>query len=568
MTHYRKLGGFALSFLACVISCGVLLRAADADLLLKNGRIWTGDPGDPWAEAVAIRGSRILAVGNNNAVADQAGAHSNVIDLHGRLAIPGFHEAATQFLAGSMAMSGIDLTGACSLAEMQARVRDYAAAHPKEPWLTGSGWKTECFPDHRWPAKQDLDAVVRDRPVFLRAADAQAAWVNSRALQLAGITPQTRYPGLGQIVTDPATNEPTGCLREGAQHLVTKVIPDPTRAHKLAALEQAIKLAASLGITGIDNAGGDAELVSLFDELDREKKLALRVNLALTISPAMLPNAVERIVEMKQIYRSPRLRVTGARFVLDGSVALRTAALLAPYSDAPASSGRLDWTPEAYESLVTQCDAGGLQVMTHAAGDRAVRMALDAYEYARRENGTHDSRWRIDGIETIAPSDVARMGRLGVVSGAAPAEALDGPLDAFERAVGPERLKFGYPWASLDAGGAKLVFSSGWPLERSLDPIRAIYAAVNRVTPDRKPAGGWVPAQKIGVETAVRAFTANAAYASFSEHQWGQIRAGMLADVVVLSRDLFETSPLELNSARIDMTIFDGKIVYSTASEQ
>jgi predicted amidohydrolase YtcJ len=565
MTHYRKLGPVALSFLACVIACGARLHASDADLLLKNGRIWTGDPASPWAEAVAIRGSRILAVGNNNTVADQTGAQANVIDLRGRLAIPGFHEAAAQFLAGSLALSGIDLTGACSLAEMQARVRDYAAAHPKEPWLTGSGWQPDCFPDHRLPLRQDLDAVVRDRPVFLRSADSRAAWVNSRALQLAGITAQTHYAGLGQIVTDPKTNEPTGCLKDSAQRLVSKVIPDPPRAHKLAALEQTIRLAASLGITSIDNAGGDPELVSLFDELDREKKLTLRVNLALTISPAMLPDTVERIVEMKQTYRSPRFHVAGARFVLDGSVPLRTAALLAPYSDAPASSGRLDWTPEAYQSLVAQCDAAGLQVVTRAAGDRAVHLALDAYDYARRENGPRDARWRIDGIETIAPADVLRLGRLGVISAAAPAQALAGPLDEFERAIGPERLKFAYPWASIEASGARVIFSSGWPLDRSLDPIRAIYAAVNRLTPDRKPAGGWVPAQKVGVEIALRAFTVDAAYASFAAKRWGQIRAGMLADIVVLSRDLFETSPLDLNSARVDMTIFDGKILYNNS---
>ncbi len=567
MTHYRKLGGFALRFLVCVLMLSSGLRGAEADVLLKNGRIWTGDPGDPWAEAVAIRGSRILAVGNNNTVADLAGAHANVIDLHGRLAIPGFHDATTQFLAGSLALSGVDLTGACSLAEMQARVRDYAAAHPKDVWLIGSGWAVECFPDHRLPTKQDLDAVVRDRPVFLRGANARAAWVNSKALQLAGVTAQTHYSGLGQVVLDSKTNEPTGCLKEGAQNLVAKVIPDPTRAHKLAALEQAIKLAATLGITGIDNAGGDAELVSLFDELDRQKKLTMRVSLALTLSPAMVPDAVERIVEMKQLYRGSRLRLTGARFVLDGSVALHTAALFAPYSDAPAASGRLDWAPDAFESMVAQCDAGGLQVVTHAAGDRAVHMALDAYEYARRENGPHDARWRIDGIETVSAGDAARFGRLGVISAAAPTEALAGSLDVFERAVGPERLKFAYPWESLESGGAKLVFSSGWPIERSFDPIRAIFSAVNRVTPAGKPAGGWVPSQRVSVEAAVRAFTVDGAYASFEDRQWGQIKAGMLADVVVLSRDLFEASPLELGSARVDMTIFDGRIVYSGSPE-
>ncbi len=544
------------------------LRAAEADLLLKNGRVWTGDPADPWAEAVAIRGSRILAVGNNGSVADLAGPHASVIDLRGRLAIPGFNDASTQFLSGSLALGGIDLTGVCSLADMQARVRDYAATHPKDAWLAGSGWQYECFPDHRLPTRQDLDAVVRDRPVFLRAADLHAAWVNSKALQLAGVNAQTHFTGSGQVVADPKTNEPTGCLKDGAQTLVAKAMPEPSRAHKLAALEQGMKLAASLGITSIQNSGGDAELVSLFDELDRERKLTLRVNIALTLAPAMPPDAVERFIELKQIYHGPRLRASGVRLVLDGAIATHSAAMLAPYTDSPAASGRLDWTPEALDNIVSLCDAGGMQVIIRAAGDRAVRMALDAYEYARRENGAHDARPRIERIENAAPADLPRFAHLGVLASVKPSVALAQPADVWERAAGVERLKFAFPWQSLESVGAKLVFSSGWPAMRASDPIRALSAAINRQTPDGKPAGGWVPAQRVSVDTALRASTVNGAYATFDERQKGQIKDSMLADVVVLSRDLFEMAPAETGSARIDLTIFDGKVIYTrTAAE-
>lgn len=561
MSHYRKQFLYILGSVLLLL-CAAPLQAADADLILKNGRIWTGDPENPWAEAIAIRRSRIVAVGNNLPVAQLAGPNSHVIDLGGRLAVPGFNDAHTHFVTNSLNMAGVDLSGDCSVAAMQKAVKDWAAAHPKEIWITGSGWRYECFSAHQLPARQDLDAVVRDRPVFLRSWDGHAAWVNSKALQLAGVGAHTRYTGSGQLGVDPKTGEPTGYLKEGARALVEKTIPETSREKKLAALEQGLKLAASMGITSIQNAGGDSETLALFDELEKQRKLTARVNVALTVSPSMQDDSVDHLLELKQNFHSFRVRAGAVKFVLDGSVESHTAAMLAPYSDG-SGSAKIAWTPEAYNAMVTLADSGGFQVFTHASGDKAVRMALDAYEDARKANGSHDARFRIEQIEAIAPADLARFSRLGVLASVQPVRADPAMADLWSKALGPERLKLVFPWRSLEQAGARLVFSSDCPAMMRCDPIRGISAAVTRETPDGKPAGGWMAGQRVSVESAVRAFTVNGAYASFEDRMKGKLKAGMLADVAVLSQDIFSIPPEEIYKTKVDLTIFDGQVIYT-----
>ncbi len=545
MSHYRKLFLYILGLLLPLD-----LLAADAGLILKNGRIWTADPDNPWAEAIAIGGSRILAAGNNQAVAGLAGPHAQVIDLHGRLAIPGFNDAGLHFLAGSLDLGDLDLDGACSVADLQKRLRDWAAAHPREPWITGSSFNPSCLADHRQLTRLDLDAAIRDRPVFLRESGLHAAWVNSKALQLAGLAP-------------PKSTDLNACLRDAALAAAARLLPEPSRARKLAALEQGMKLASSLGITSIQNSGGDAELLSLFDELDKQRKLSLRVSVALSFNPSSSPDSLDHFLELRQTFHGLRLRAGAVRFVLDGPSDSRAAALLAPYTDLPASSGRLNWAPEAYQSLIALYAAAGLPIVADAAGDRAVRVALDAYEFAHKENGPRDSRFRIEKIESISPSDAGRFSRLGVFASVAPFPSDAAALDAWSRAFGPERLKFGFPWHSLEQSGARLLFSSCWPNSSNLDPLRAIFAAVNRQSPDGKPSGGWMPAQRLGLEEALRAYTANSAFATFEERQKGRLKSGLLADVVVLSEDLFNIPSPDLYKAKVDLTIFDGRIVYT-----
>lgn len=538
------------------------LAASEPDLILKDGRIWTGDASQPWADAVAIRRNRIVAVGDNFQVAATAGPHTRVIDLNGRLTIPGFDDAHTHLVRGALRLLHVDLGGACNIGDMQKRIRDFAAAHPKDPWIVGGGWAYSCFPNHALPTRGDLDAAVKDRPAYLTAEDGHTAWVNTKALQLAGITKAMKYTGPGHIATD-AAGEPSGALSGGAVALVHKLVPEVPREHKLAALEQAVRMLSSLGVTSIENAGGDDETLALLEELERQHKLSVRVAVYMSVSPQGTPDVIDRILELRQASREPHVRIAGVDVVLDGRIEAHSAALLEPYSDAAGVTGKVMWSQEAFNEMATLCDSGGLQMSTHAVGDRAVHMALDGYEYARRVNESHDSRFRIEHAETIAPGDIARFARLGVVASMIPVHADPGVVDAWSRAVGPERLKLAFAWHSLEQAGARLVFGSDWPSAISADPIRGIHAAVNRQTVDGSPRDGWVPAQRIEVEDALRAWTVNGAYASFDNRACGKLRPGMAADIVVLSQDLFEIPPSQIGKTHVDMTVFDGQVVYT-----
>ena len=537
--------------------------APEADLILKNGRIWTGDPQNPWAEAIAIRRNRIIAVGNNTDVADRAASDARVIDLAGRLTVPGFNDAHVHFTNGALRLVWADLAGACAIDEVQRRIRDYGAAHPHDAWIVGIGWDPSCLPDHRLPGRADIDAAVKDRGVFISSVDGRTAWVNSKALQLAGILKGSRFDAAaGKVVLEPS-GEPSGILRESAQALVRRLIPPPSHEHRLAALEQAVKMAAAFGITSIQNAGGDEDTLQQFEDLDHEHKLTLRVDVALSVPPTATPEFVDHLLELKQLYREPRLHVNGAEFVMDGTVAAHTAAMLEPYADEPGVFGKTNWSQDAWEQVLALCDSGGLQLWTHAAGDRAVRMALDGYEYVRRVNEPRDPRFRIEHAEVMAAADIPRFARIGVLASESPIHADPALLDDWSKAVGPQRLGMAFPWHSLDQAGARLVFSSDWPTAVSMDPLLGIHCAVNRQTPDGKPPGGWVPSQRVSVETALRAYTTNGAFASFEDRLKGRLRRGMFADLVVLSQNLFEIDPRHIARTKVDMTIFDGQVIYT-----
>jgi len=554
MSHYRRI------FLGLLLLWPLPGRAAEANLILKNGRVWTADPANPWAEALAIRGNRVLAAGGNQEVAALAGPNAQVIDLGGRLTIPGFNDSHVHFLSGSLRLGELDLDGACSAAEIQKRTQQFAAAHSKDPWIVGFDWDRSCL-SGKPPSREDLDAAVKDRPVFLTSTDERTACVNTKALQLAGITNRTKVIGLGQIAIDPKTGEPAGCLTDGAIGPVRRIIPDGGRERKIAALEQGLKLAASLGVTSFEDGGGDAETVSLFDDLARQHKLTARVGIAMAVTPQTSPEAMDHFLDLKEEYHNSLLHVGSVDFVLDGTVESHSAALLEPYSDLPGNAGRLAWSSDAFGALVSLCDSVGLQVITEAHGDRAVRVAIDAYENARKANGIHDSRFRIERAELIAPSDLPRLARLGVITPVRPIPLDAGALDRWNKVVGPQRLNYSFPWRSLRQAGVRLAFSSDWPV-MTLDPIRGIYNAVTRETTDGKPAGGWTPEQRINVDTAVRAYTINGAYASFEERQKGELKAGRLADIAVLSQNLFTADPANLWKAKVDITIFDGKVIF------
>ena len=419
------------------------------------------------------------------------------------------------------------------------------------------------------PTKSYLDAIIKDRPIFLTAYDGHSGWVNSRALELAGITRETKFDGYGEIVRD-VYGEPTGALKEGAQGLIRRLIPEATRQQKLDALRQGMKLAARLGITSIQNAGGSPDELSLYDELLKRGELTLRVSVAFSVGARTTPptpQEIDRFVQLKNQYDlNPMLRAGAVKFVIDGVIESHTAAMIEPYSDLPpnhgAPMGELSMPSDQYRDLVARLDRAGFQIYTHAIGDRGVREALDAYEAAQAANKRKYTLHRVEHIETVSPADIPRFAKLGVMASMEPIHADPGTVEVWSKAVGPERLPYSFAWASLLRSGARLVFSSDWPATISLDPIRGLHSAVNRRTIDGQPSKGWIPQQRINLVEALRAYTQMGAVASYEEQIKGRIAPGMLADLIVLSQDLFKTDPARIFQTRVAMTVFDGKVIF------
>ncbi|MFZ4627209.1 MAG: amidohydrolase [Blastocatellia bacterium] len=539
--------------------------SAPADLVLLDGRIWRGGTATVLEEALAIRGNRIVATGTTRQIQSWIGPSTRVVQLERQLVVPGFNDSHLHFLSGSLGLTRVDLTGAATVAEILARIQNYAQRHPEVPWILGSGWEYSRFPGGV-PTKSYLDAIVPDRPVFLSAYDGHSGWANTAALKRAGIDASTTYEGFGEIVRNEA-GEPTGMLKEGAQSLVRRLIPSPTRAEKLAALRQGLTLASSLGLTSLQNASGSPEELSLYEELYRVGELPVRFSMAFSVGEQTSPEMVDYLTSLKQRYeRHPQIRAGSIKFMLDGVLESHTAALLDRYSDLPASSaspfGELAWNAQAYREMVATLDRRGFQLYTHAIGDRAVREALLAYELAQTGSRRLNARHRVEHIETLSPADADRFLRLGVLASMQPIHADPGTVDVWSRAVGPERLPLAFPWATLRRAGATLVFGSDWPACISLDPIRGLHNAVNRRTTDGHPPGGWIPAQRLSLTETLRAYTEAGAYATFDEQEKGRLDPGQLADLVVLTEDLFAIPAIRIHEARVRLTIFDGRIVY------
>jgi len=560
----RIMAACAIAFTLSLVVSLVSSAPETATVILTNGRIWTGAAKQPWAQAVAIADGKILAIGSNAQIEKLADGKTQRDDLHGAFAMPGFNDAHIHFHSGSERLFQVDLNSARSLEEMQQRVAQFAKENPAkdagDPWLRGFGWQYSFFPGKRLPTRQDLDAVVRDRPAYLSAYDGHTGWANTKALELAGITKDTKYEGFGEVVRD-AQGNPTGVLKEGAQGLVTRAIPPTTHARRLEALRRGLKMAAALGITSIQNAHGGPEDVALYDELLKSGELTMHVSVAQTIRPGITQAQMDAIVALAKKYDGPMLRVGSVKIVVDGVIETHTAAMLAPYSDA-ATSGTPAWTKEQLESAVLMADKAGLQVYIHAIGDRGVRMALDAYEKARKVNGVRDARHRVEHIETVDAADIPRFKQLGVMASMMPIHADPETIDVWATAVGKTRLPRSFAWRSLQKAGAHLVFSSDWPSAISVDPIRGLHCAVNRLTEDGKPAGGWLPEQRITVESALRGYTQAGAFSSFEEKSKGTIAPGMTADVVVLSKDPFKIAAPELHAIRVTETYVSGRRVF------
>ncbi len=542
------------------------VKASPADVALINGRIWTASEGWGFVEALSIKGNRIVNAGTTTEIQKHVGAQTRVVDLGGRLVIPGFNDAHIHFLSGALGLSEVELFDAKSASEVVERIAAFAKKNPDLPWVTGRGWQYNYFPGGL-PTKSYLDAVVKDRPVFLSSYDGHSGWANSRALELAGITKDTKFEGFGEIVRNEA-GEATGVLKEGAQRLLRKVIPEPTRERKLAALRDGMKMAAKLGITSIQNAHGSADEFAIWDELLKQNELTMRVSMAFSVGAGTTPVQIAQLAELKNRYDlNSMLRGSSAKIVLDGVIDSHTAAMIDRYSDLPPTSGapfgELSMSPEEYRNLVIKLDQARFQIYTHAIGDRAVREALNGYEAAQKANGPRNARHRIEHIESISREDIPRFASLGVLAVMQPIHADPGTIDNWSKAVGPVRLPLSFPWATLLKSDARLVYGSDWPAAIAVSPIRGLHIAVNRRTPEGQPPKGWIPEQRIAVADALRAYTQMGAYATFEESLKGRLVPGMLCDLIVLSQDLFKIDPMKIHQTRVLMTVFDGKVIYT-----
>lgn len=536
------------------------------DLIVNNAKVYTA-AGERTAEAVAIRGNQILRVGSNREINRLRRPQTEVIDANGAAVLPGFNDAHVHFVDGGLALDQIDLAGADTIDELSARIRAWADANPDQPWIVGRGLNAALATGAQ-SARQLLDALAGDRPAYLASVDGTAAWVNSEALRLAGVT--RRVPKNDAIARAARTGEATGVLGEGAIALVTRALPPQTRDRRARALRGAIAEAHQNGITSVHDVGASLGDFELYNELRRAGDLQLRVYAALAIAGAPGDAELSRLDAVWSKYPDDPFFKTGAVAIgVDGSVASRHAALLEPYADA-SSAAEPFVASDDLNRMVRLLDARGWQVMSDASGDRAVHMAIDAYEHAGRSNPepARGRRHRVEGIELVGAADLARLRPLGVIASVQPALASpETPrLDAWAKYLGDERALAGWPLHAIAAGHGRLAFGSDWP-SGALSPLVGIHMAVTRTTSTGLPEGGWNPAERITLESAIDAYTSGAAYASFDEQRKGSIKAGMLADLVVLSNDIFAAPRSRLASAQVAVTIFDGKVVYRRNSK-
>jgi hypothetical protein len=539
-------------------------RVAPADILIVHAKVYTLDPQKPWAQAIAIRRGKIQAVGRDEEVERYRGIGTKRIDAGGKLVLPGFTDCHIHFLDGSLNLGRADLEGAKDPAEIQERLRAYAAKHPDDAWILGHGWNYAMFGQEILPHKKYLDGLFPERPVFLDGYDGHTYWANSKAMFLAGIGKETPNPPNGEIVHDPQTGEPTGALKESAGELVEKVIPKPDRVAKLRALRSGLKWANQNGLTRVHSAGQDFPELDLFDELRQEKQLSVRFYIAYFQDPPELRKQDIEVMEAaRKKYHDEWIDVGTVKFMLDGVVESHTAAFLEPYSDDPSANGPLFWDPAKYQSAVAEMDKRGFQIFTHAIGDKAIRTAFDAYEFTEKKNHDKNRRPRIEHIEDINSADIPRFGGLGVIASMQPLHSYpdNDTLDVWARNVGPERASRAWVWKSISEAGGRLAFGSDWPVV-TLNPWQGIQTAVTRQTVEGTPKEGFVPSQRLSVAQAVEGYTLGAAYAGRREKTEGSLMVDKVADVIMVDRNIFEIDPHTIGGTKVVTTIVGGKIVY------
>ncbi len=534
-----------------------------ASLILKNAKVWTVDETHPQAQAVAVLWDRVLKVGTNDDMEALAGPDTRVLDLGGRLVLPGFNDAHVHFTIGGLSLLGVKLRNAASPEEFKRRIGEFARTLPRGEWILGGDWDHELWPGAPLPTRQWIDAVTPDNPVFVNRLDGHMGLANSRALELAGVNRSTRNPDGGAIVRDTA-GEPTGILKDAAASLVERFIPPPAPEVLRRAILAALAEARRVGVTSVQDLPSASE-VAAYQALQQSGELTLRITCRYPL-PAYRQQAD---AGLRAGFGSPWLRIGGVKGFADGSLGSTTALFFTPYMDSPSSSGLpapMMFPEGNMKKMVTAADAAHLQVVVHAIGDKANNIMLNIFEEVQKENPRWDRRFRIEHAQHLQASDIPRFAKLGVIASVQPYHAIDDGRWA-EKRVGKERLKGIYAFRSLIDAGARLAFGSDWSVA-PMSPLLGIYAAVTRRTLDGKNPRGWIPEQKITVPEAIKAYTQDSAYGEFQEDIKGTITPGKLADFVVLSEDILAIPPDQIEKTEVICTIAGGKIVFEKGKSQ
>jgi predicted amidohydrolase YtcJ len=543
---------------------GIADAQPSASLVLLNGKIWTVNDAQPRAEAVACLGGRIVAVGSNGEIRKWIGAGTEVIDLGGKLVLPGFNDAHVHFFSGGENLASVQLRDAKSEDEFRRRIAEFAAKQPAGRWITGGDWDHENWTPARLPTRQLIDAVTTGHPVFVNRLDGHMALANSQALHLAGITRDTPDPPGGTIVRD-AAGEPTGVLKDAAMERMYRTIPAPSQDQIADAVRAAMRYAAENGVTSVQDMSAAPEILRVYQTLLAHGGLTIRISGHQPLA------AWQRLaaVGLHADFGGEKLHIGGLKGFADGSLGSTTALLFEPYLDAPNTSGlaNSEMIPESkMQAHILDADRAGLQVAVHAIGDKANHIILDMYEEAERQNGARDRRFRIEHAQHLRMEDIPRFGKLHVIASMQPYHCIDDGRWA-EKRIGPERAKGTYAFRALLDSGAVLAFGSDWDVAPMV-PLMGIYAAATRRTLDGKHPNGWVPEQKISVAEAIRAYTMGSAYASFDEQIKGSIEPGKLADMVVVSDDILSMPAAEIEKTRVETTVFDGKVIYRRSAPE
>lgn len=544
-----------LSFLLAVLFI-TSLSAQNMKTAFINGNVYTVNEKQPMAQAIVIEGNKIIFVGSTEDSKKFIDPDTKVIDLGGKLMLPGFIDNHVHFISGGFYLLGIDLRPANSTTEFRNILRDYKNKYPTK-WITGGYWDHEKWEVKELPTKEMIDDITPETPVFVERLDGHMGLANSYALKLAGITKDTESPEGGLIVKDAKTGEPTGVLKDNAMNLIYNVIPAATAEENYQAALAALDEAKKLGITSVQDITFD-DALEVFNKLKSEGKLTCRIYTRMPITE--YKKLVEKNIQVG--YGDDLIKMGSLKAFADGSLGSSTAWFFEKYNQDTTTYGLpMDIITDGnMEKWCTDADKNHLQLSVHAIGDKANSYMLDLYEKISKENPKWDRRFRIEHAQHVRFQDIPRFAELGVIASVQPYHCIDDGVWA-EKRIGPERIKYTYPFKSFLDAGVKMCFGTDWYVA-PLNPLLGLYAAVTRRTLDNKNPEGWIPEQKISIEDAIKCYTINSAYASFEENTKGSIEVGKLADLIVLSDDILKIDPVKIKNAEVVMTIFDGKVIF------